>query len=226
MNLNQQQRRALRDSGLLLVPGGHAEVEIVVVNSRFIASSAPVTSAEQAKAFHNAVRTNHPTASHHVPAYIIGHGNSTLSFCSDDGEPAGSSGKPILSVLQGSGFGDIAVVVTRYFGGTKLGIGGLVRAYSDAAKTVLDRTSCFQKVIVSQAKVTVPYPHYETVRKFLVANGAVELQENFTDIVEISFGILTDAEDSICQSLADLTHGTGQFEILSSGNLSTVPVLL
>ena len=76
-------------------------------------------------------------ASHNVPAYIIGGGNTVTEFCSDDGEPNGTSGKPALAVLRGSGLGDVAVVVTRYFGGTLLGTGGLVKAYTEATQLVV-----------------------------------------------------------------------------------------
>jgi uncharacterized YigZ family protein len=226
MKLNQQQRRALRDQGIFLVPGEYTETEIIVVNSRFIAACSPVTSAEEAKEFHQSIRAAHPSATHHVPAYLIGHGNSTLSYCSDDGEPGGSSGRPILSVLQGSGFGDIAVVVTRYFGGTKLGIGGLVRAYSGAAKEVLDLTPCYQKVIVSEINLTIPYSHYEPIKKFLESTGATNVQEEFSEIVTLTFNILSETEDQVQKTVADLTHGTGVWTLVNSCVISTVPVKL
>lgn len=224
MKMNQQQRRVLRAQGVLLVPGGYAETEITVVNSKFIAACSPVTSTEEAKEFHQSIRTAHPGASHHVPAYLIGHGNSTLSYCSDDGEPGGSSGKPILSVLQGSGFGDIAVVVTRYFGGTKLGIGGLVRAYSEAAKNVLDLTPCYQKVLVSEVNLTVPYSHYEPIKKFLVTSGATDIQEEFSEVATLTFTVISETEEQTQKTIADLTHGTGEWTLLDSNKISTVPV--
>lgn len=222
--MNQQRRRVLRDQGVLLVPGGYAEAEITVVNSKFIAACSPVTSTEEAKEFHQSIRAAHPGASHHVPAYLIGHGNSTLSYCNDDGEPGGSSGRPILSVLQGSGFGDIAVVVTRYFGGTRLGIGGLVRAYSEAAKNVLDLTPCYQKVLVSEVNLTVPYSHYEPVKKFLAASGAIDIQEEFSEAVALTFAIVSEMEEHTQKTIADLTHGTGEWTLLNSNRISTVPV--
>ncbi len=101
-----------------LIPAKQTRIEIIVVNSRFIATAAPVFSVEQAKAFIAKMRREFADASHNVPVFLVGHGRSVTAHCSDDGEPSGTAGRPALAVLQGSGLGDIAVVVTRYFGGT------------------------------------------------------------------------------------------------------------
>src|SRR5438552_3674735 len=106
-----------------LIPAGAARTEIRASNSRFIATAG--------------VRAAMPDASHHVYAYIVGHGATTTLSMTDDGEPPGTAGRPVMAVLKGSGLGDVALVITRYFGGTLLGTGGLVRAYGDAAKAVL-----------------------------------------------------------------------------------------
>ena len=107
------------------------------MNSRFIATISPADDVEAARAFIHRVRQEFPDASHHVPAFVIGGGNTCTEFCSDDGEPSGTSGRPLLAVLKGSGLGNVAVVVSRYFGGTLLGTGGLVKAYSEAGKAVV-----------------------------------------------------------------------------------------
>jgi uncharacterized YigZ family protein len=120
------------------IPARAARVEIGVVNSRFIASAGPAFSVEEAREFIARVKAEFPDASHHVPVYLVGYGASVTAHCSDAGEPSGTAGRPALAVLQGSGLGDVVVVVTRYFGGTKLGTGGLVRAYSDAVRSVLE----------------------------------------------------------------------------------------
>ena len=106
-----------------------------------------------------------------MPAFLIGFGNSVTAHCNDDGEPSGTAGRPILAVLQGSGLGDIAVVVTRYFGGTKLGTGGLVRAYSDATKAVLAILPRAEKVPTTQCMLALPYNLLERVRS---AGGGLE----------------------------------------------------
>ena len=109
------------------VPAHETRCEMVVVNSRFIATLAPVFSVDEAKAFIDRVKSEFPDASHNVPVYLVGYGDSVIAHCSDAGEPSGTAGRPALAVLSGSGLGDAAVVVTRYFGGAKLGTGGLVR---------------------------------------------------------------------------------------------------
>ena len=119
------------------IPAGPARTEIRASNSRFIASAAPAATVEAARAFIAGVRAEMPDASHHVYAYIVGHGATTTLSMTDDGEPPGTAGRPVMAVLKGSGLGDVALVITRYFGGTLLGTGGLVRAYGDAAKAVL-----------------------------------------------------------------------------------------
>ena len=114
-------------SDAYLLPAEEVRRELTVSNSRFIATLAPVSSVNEAKAFVARIRKEFADASHNVPAYIIGGGNSITEYCSDDGEPSGTAGRPALAVLRGSGLGDVAVVVTRYFGGTLLGKGGLVQ---------------------------------------------------------------------------------------------------
>ena len=108
-----------------------------MVNSRFIATAAPAVTVAEARAFVAHIKDAYSDASHNVSAYVVGHGNTVVAHAHDDGEPSGTAGRPALAVLQGSGLGDIVVVVTRYFGGTKLGTGGLVRAYGDAVREVL-----------------------------------------------------------------------------------------
>ena len=141
------------------VPAEIIRNETIVVNSRFIASLGPVFNVEEAKEFIANIRAEFADASHNVPAYLVGFGSSVTAHCSDDGEPSGTAGRPALSVLQGSGLGDAVVVVTRYFGGTKLGTGGLVRAYSDAVKAVLAVTPHAEKVPTHIVMIVIPYSY-------------------------------------------------------------------
>ena len=120
-----------------LIPASEVRTEIMVVNSRFIATAAPVFTVEQAREFIKRIRSEFDDASHNVPIFVVGYGSSVIAHCSDDGEPSGTAGRPALAVLQGTGPGGYGIVVTRYFGGTKLGTGGLVRAYSEAVRQVL-----------------------------------------------------------------------------------------
>ena len=147
------------------VPARETRIEMWVSNSRFIATAAPVFGVEEARAFVERIRAEFADATHNVPAYVVGHGASVIAHSHDDGEPSGTAGRPALAVLQGSDLGDVAVVVTRYFGGTKLGTGGLVRAYGDAVREVLDVLPRAHKVLTHVVMVEVPYPLYELARQ-------------------------------------------------------------
>ena len=114
-----------------------------------------------------------------------------MAFCSDDGEPSGSSGQPLLAVLQGSGLGDAAIVVTRYFGGTKLGVGGLVRAYGDAGKAVLERTKRGELKSATVFSLDLPYGLYDRYLLIAADYRVQTLAETFTDRVRLSGRILT-----------------------------------
>ncbi len=207
-----------------LIPAERTETEITVVNSRFIAVCAPVFSSEDARAFIISIQNEHPAANHHVPAYIIGHGASTMAYCSDDGEPSGSSGRPILSVLQGSGFGDIVVVVTRYFGGTKLGIGGLVRAYSDAAKAVLNEVPRAEKLLTDTFQFSLEYGMFERIKLHLADQQVSIIEEVFTDQVLIRARCLSNQMKSLEADLIELTNGKVSLEILTQNEETIVPV--
>jgi uncharacterized YigZ family protein len=168
------------------IPAAETRVEIRVLNSRFIATAAPVFSVDEAKAFVARIRAEFPDATHNVPAFVVGHGASVIAHTSDDGEPSGTAGRPALAVLQGSGLGDVAVVVTRYFGGTKLGTGGLVRAYGDAVRALLEVLPRAQKVPTHTLLVATPYPLFERVRLAVEAHGGQILEEEFAAEVTIT----------------------------------------
>jgi len=171
------------------IPAQETRVEIVVVNSRFIATAAPVFTVDEAKAFVARIKDEFADASHNVSVYLVGHGQSIVAHCTDDGEPSGTAGRPALAVLQGSGLGDIAVVVTRYFGGTKLGTGGLVRAYGDAVREVLSVLPRAARVPTYTVLVAVPYSSFERVRLLIEAHaGDVEDQDFGIDVtVQVRF---------------------------------------
>lgn len=162
-----------------LVPLQAVETEIRVVNSRFIASLSPANSVEEARAYLMEIKKRFPDATHHVPAFIIGHGQSIISHCTDDGEPQGTAGRPALAVLQGSGLGNVVVVVTRYFGGTKLGTGGLVKAYGEAVKAVLELVKPAALVPTTTLMFSLPYPLYELGLRLIEASRGIVLEDEF-----------------------------------------------
>lgn len=130
-----------------VVPAESVQIELDVKRSKFITFAANASHREEAELFIRSLRELHPQASHVCWAYIAGSPSTTVRSMSDDGEPSGTAGMPMLKVLQHSGLGDVVVAVVRYFGGTKLGTGGLQRAYSDAVTEVL-------KVLPTQTKVS------------------------------------------------------------------------
>ncbi len=206
------------------IPEKFMETEIVVVNSRFIASAAPVFSNDEARAFINSVKERFPDATHHVPAYVIGYGNSVSAYCTDDGEPSGSAGRPLLAVVQGSGLGDICVVVTRYFGGTKLGIGGLVRAYGDAGKAVLEILPRAEKIPTYTVMLAVEYSYFERVRLMLKKYGAQTLDEDFGADVTITARFTEEKLEPFQRELSELTRGRNQAEIMSYDPQTIMPL--
>ena len=191
-----------------------------MVNSRFIASLAPVFSVEEARAFIQRVKTTYPDASHHVPVYLIGHGDSLIAHCSDAGEPSGTAGRPALAVLQGSGLGDVCVVVTRYFGGTRLGTGGLVRAYSDAVRSVLADVRRAERVPTHTVMVELAYSQLERARRLVAAHHGQLLDEDFTSRISCSPpASLSSSLPAFQAGLTELTSGAGHAEIIESGEV-------
>ncbi len=160
------------------VPVEEIRCTMTVLNSRFIASLAPVFTTNDAKGFIARIRAEFPNATHNVPAYLIGGGESVVAHCSDAGEPSGIAGRPALAVLKGSGLGDVAVVITRYSGGTKLGTGGL-GAHQDAVRLVVANALRAEKRRVHLLLLETPYPFLERLRRFVPSQGGLILEETF-----------------------------------------------
>lgn len=196
------------------IPAERTRVEIQVVNSRFIATAAPVFSVEEARAFIQEIRHEFSDASHNVPAFLVGYGQSVTAHCSDDGEPSGTAGRPALTVLQGSGLGDIAVVVTRYFGGTKLGTGGLVRAYTDAVKAVLENMHLAEKVPTYSVMLVIPYNLYDQTKLLIQEYGGKILDEEFAAEVTISIQFLVENFEAFNERVLELSRGKIKAEII------------
>ncbi len=189
------------------IPAQTIRIENVVVNSRFIATIGRADTVEQAKAFIQSIRQEMPDATHHVYAYIVGYGSSVIEGMSDDGEPSGTSGPPVLAVLRGADLGDVALVVTRYFGGTKLGTGGLVRAYGGAAKDAVAALPVEMKIPKHSIGTTVHYSVYERVKLLLAEYEAETDSEEFGADVTIYAHIPIDTFEPFCAAVLELTAG-------------------
>jgi uncharacterized YigZ family protein len=203
-------------SEVYLLPAEEVRRELTVSNSRFIATLAPVSSVDEAKAFVARLRKEFADASHNVPAYIIGGGNSVTEYCSDDGEPSGTAGRPALAVLRGSGLGDVAVVVTRYFGGTLLGKGGLVRAYTEATKLVVGTVSRAQRIPVHLVLLALPYPLLERVRLLVTRNHGQTIDEEFAADVTMTLQFPVEELDAFQEALRELSAGNLQAEVIET----------
>ena len=199
-----------------LVPLNEIRREQTVVNSRFIASLAPVFNTDEARSFIARIRKEFADASHNVPAYIIGGGNTVTEYFSDDGEPAGTSGRPALTVLRGSGLGDVAVVVTRYFGGTLLGTGGLVKAYTESTQLVVNAVGRGRRVPVHVAMAAIPYNLLERVRLMVVRNQGEVLGEDYARDITLTLQFPVESFDGFQTELRELSAGKLQAEVIES----------
>lgn len=199
-----------------LIPLTEIRRELVVVNSRFIATLAPVFSTDEARAFISRIKKEFSDASHNVPAYIIGGGNTVTEYFSDDGEPAGTSGRPALTVLRGSGMGDVAVVVTRYFGGTLLGTGGLVKAYTESTQLVVNAVERGRRVPVHVAMAAIPYHLLERVRLMVTRNQGEVLGEDYAADITVTLQFPIDSFDGFQKELRELSAGKLQAEVIES----------
>lgn len=207
-----------------LIPARRVETEFIDRNSRFITNAAPAFNVAQAQDFIECIRDKYPDANHHVPVYLIGHGSATIAHCSDDGEPAGTAGRPALAVLQGSGLGDIVVVITRYFGGTKLGTGGLVRAYSDSVRMVLKALPRAKKVATTTIMFVVPYALFEQ-SKLMVSNhdGSI-IDQIFGADVTLTVRLINKHLDSFTGRMVNLTQGAVEFITIEERENTIMPL--
>lgn len=187
------------------------EGEIVEKKSRFIATVLPVKSEEEADAFIEQMRKKYWNATHNCFAYVIGDRQEIQRY-SDDGEPGGTAGKPMLDVLLGEGIHDTAVVVTRYFGGTLLGTGGLVRAYSSATKAGLMSSLIITRISGVKLKITIDYTGFGKVQYLLAQRGIQILDTGYTDKVELEVLIPQELLHAVVDEITEGTNGKALLE--------------
>lgn len=183
-----------------------ANQEIVIKRSRFIGYAKPVQTEEEAVAFIDEIKRLHRTATHNCSAYVVGE-RDQFQKASDDGEPSGTAGKPILEVIKNKGLKNVAVVVTRYFGGIMLGAGGLVRAYTDGAVAGIEAAEEIVKVLHREVFVDVDYTWYGKLENELHSRGTRVGGTDFTDRVIVK--CLPEASDTeaFIAWMTDLTQG-------------------
>jgi uncharacterized YigZ family protein len=191
----------------LWVPTVTGTAELVIRRSRFIGKAQPLADPAGARELVRAERESHKGCTHVVHAFVTGEANSQVQGSSDDGEPKGTAGRPVLEVLKGSNLTNILLTVVRYYGGTNLGTGGLVRAYSDSAREALKGLP--RKPLRREAgfRVEVPYPLYEQVKSFLAARNGTVIEEKFGTAVLMAGALPAERYRELAAFLADISSG-------------------
>ena len=189
------------------------EAEIIEKKSRFIATVKPVKSEEEALAFIEELKKKYWNATHNCFAYVIGERFQTQR-CSDDGEPSGTAGRPMLDVLLGEEVHDVAVVVTRYFGGTLLGTGGLVRAYQGATKAGLQASAVITKMHGSKVAIQTDYTGLGKIQYILGQRGLAILNSEYTDRVVLEVLLPEEAAKQVMAEITEGTNGQAVMEVL------------
>jgi uncharacterized YigZ family protein len=189
------------------VPAQLAQVELEVKRSKFLTFAAPAVNRQEAEDFIRTLRKQHPQANHVCWAYIAGDPDTTIRSMSDDGEPSGTAGMPMLKVLEYSGYGDIVVAVVRYFGGTKLGTGGLQRAYSDAVSLVLTALSMTLKVHRTTLQLAYDYTYDGSISRLLERYDIEDIESNYAQQVTLSAAIASNELNTFKTELTNITAG-------------------
>ena len=178
-----------------LVPAETVRTELIIKKSRFLTTIQRATAVSAARESIAALRAEMPDANHHVYAFRVGFGKSVTEGMSDDGEPKGTAGPPTLAVIRGSDVGDILLVTARYFGGAKLGTGGLVRAYTESAQEALRELRTELKVDRQLVGIELPYSFYDIVKLMIERhNGTIEDETFEAQVLVIARFIVPDLQ--------------------------------
>ncbi|MBV1817910.1 YigZ family protein [Anaerosalibacter bizertensis] len=195
------------------------EDEILIKKSRFIGYAMPVETEDEAIKFIEEIKTKHRDATHNVYAYVLGEDNNIQRY-SDDGEPSGTAGIPALEVIKKEDLRNVAVVVTRYFGGKKLGTGGLIRAYTKGAKIGLEAGVIIDKILFRKVKVRIDYTLYGMVENYLINKGIYIEDTIFDDAVNLILYIEYEKDEKFRDTIRELTNGTGIIDDIGEEYLS------
>jgi uncharacterized YigZ family protein len=192
---------------------GEAVSEIMIEKSTFIAHAVGVVSREGATQEIAKIKAQYPGATHHVPAFIVGE-KQELMWASDDNEPSGTAGQPILKVIESEGLTNVLIVVVRYFGGVKLGTGGLARAYTSATKAVIEAAGRVRVVPGIRMEVEIAYTYYDKVVRELKLLGVETGQGEFGETICLPITASLEQQEKVTQLLVSLTNG--QIKLLNS----------
>jgi uncharacterized YigZ family protein len=203
----------MADSARYPIPSRVHRVDETIQRSRFITTAAHAPDAEAAQAFIQTIRDEFPDATHHCWAFVAGPPASTTHIgMSDDGEPHGTAGRPMLTSLLHGGVGEIVAVCTRYYGGVKLGTGGLARAYSGGVKLALETLPTDEKVARVWLVVTVGYADVDGMQRLIDELDIVVENEEYGAEVQYVLGVPSPDEEVLRTCVGDLTRGNGRVE--------------
>ena len=182
------------------------QVQEEIKKSRFICHAKRVYSEEEARDFITAIKKEHYKATHNCSAFIVGE-RSEIKRTSDDGEPSGTAGVPMLGVLENHNLTNVCVVVTRYFGGIKLGAGGLIRAYAGSVALAVKEIGIIEIKEQAGISIQMSYAQYQEYGNFLKENNLIELETNFTDQVDTMIFVDKERKDNIKADLIEFFNG-------------------
>lgn len=192
--------------------GAPLEDEIVINKSRFITKAYPISSEEEANNIIKELKKEHYKANHVCSAWILAT-DPVQQKASDDGEPSGTAGKPILEVLKRNDLRNVLVCVIRYFGGIKLGAGGLIRAYSESCSNVINNAVKVRSEVNSIIEIEIEYSSYQNLLIFLDKFNIKPISEDFTDLVKLTFYMPTELEDKFINLIQDYTNNNFLYNI-------------
>lgn len=210
MAANREPEERKKDMKQIKIVFEGGEDEIVEKKSRFIATVRPVESEEEALDFIAAMKKKYWNATHNCSAFVVGE-NQELQRCSDDGEPQGTAGRPMLDVLLGEAVHNVAVVVTRYFGGTLLGTGGLVRAYSRSVQVGLAASKIIEKTEGTLLSIRTDYNGIGKIQYLLGQRGLTITDSQYTDIVELETLVPQEQLTELKEAITEGTNGRAAF---------------
>ncbi len=196
-----------------------ASAEKIIEKSKFIAYVNRADSREEAEKFIASIREEHRSATHNVPAFVIGE-NGQIQWASDDGEPQGTSGIPVLNTITGRNLTNVVMVITRYFGGIKLGTGGLMRAYTAVAREALDKAGVCEITDMLAYRVRIPYASFERIRREAGKAGYEMSDMVYDDQVTLTLASRPEQKEDVIRLLSDATQG-----VLHAGNIQTEKII-
>jgi len=205
-----------------LSPAKQASAEYIVKRSRFIGTVSPAFTESEADSFVESVRAKYPDATHNVYAYSVGLG-TPIERLSDDGEPKGTAGYPILDVIHKRSLRNVVCVVTRYFGGTLLGAGGLLRAYGKTANLALDEAGALKYIYHSLMRVRVAYDQFGRLQRELENQGCVIDNVDYGEAVQISAFVKEEAVPALTKRISDLTAGRAEISVSEGKPIPSAP---